>query len=144
MTDVESLRYAFQKFDRDGDGLLTVDELYNTFLSMGMQVSKEMIEKSLPPGQTAINFETFSAMSRAQTGMTAAEAAKESAADQMIQMFRLFDSDNDGSITINELRLGMVRLGEFLPPGEIEKIMEAADVNKDGVISFDEFCAIMK
>ena len=144
MCDIESLRYSFQKFDKDGDGLLSVDELYNTFLSMGHNVSKEVIEKSLPAGSKTINFDTFCAMSKAQTGITAAPGAQASPEDQMMQMFRLFDTDNDGSITLSELRIGMVRLGEFLPPGEIEKIMDAADTNKDGVISFQEFCDIMK
>ena len=140
MCDIESLRYTFQKFDKDGDGLLSVDELYNTFLSMGYQVTKDVIERSLPAGSKAINFDTFCAMSKAQTGIAASQASPE---EQMKQMFRLFDADNDGSITISELRIGMVRLNEFLPPGEIEKIMDAADTNKDGVISFKEFCDLM-
>ena len=142
MCDIESLRYSFQKFDKDGDGLHSIDELHNTFLSMGHNVTKDMIERSLPAGVKAINFDTFCAMSKAQTGIT--PAAQASPEDQMMQMFRLFDADNDGSITLSELRIGMVRLGEFLPPGEVEKIMDAADTNKDGVISFQEFCDIMK
>lgn len=142
MSDTESLKYTFSKFDKNGDGLLSVEELHNTFLSMGLNVSKDMISKSLPPGVTAIDFDTFCAMSKAQTGISTANAAPPE--DQMMQMFRLFDADNDGTITLSELRIGMVRLGEFLPPGEVEKIMDAADTNKDGVISFDEFCAIMK
>ena len=85
MCDIESLRYTFQKFDKDGDGLLSVDELYNTFLSMGYQVTKDVIERSLPAGSKAINFDTFCAMSKAQTGINASQASPE---EQMKQMFQ--------------------------------------------------------
>ena len=61
----------------------------------------------------------------------------------------MFDRDGDGKITQEELKavLGGENVQSGLPPSELQKIgelMQEFDTNKDGVIDFEEFCAMMK
>ena len=51
--------------------------------------------------------------------------------------FKAIDVDEDGNLTREELTPHMAELG--YGPGEIDMILENADVNKDGTIDFDEY-----
>uniref|UniRef100_A0A1J3IY12 non-specific serine/threonine protein kinase n=1 Tax=Noccaea caerulescens TaxID=107243 RepID=A0A1J3IY12_NOCCA len=55
------------------------------------------------------------------------------------QMFKNIDTDGSGTITIDELRSGLHRLGSKLTESEIKQLMEAADVDKSGTIDYIEF-----
>ncbi|GAB4846161.1 Calcium-dependent protein kinase 33 [Ancistrocladus abbreviatus] len=55
------------------------------------------------------------------------------------QMFANIDTDNSGSITYEELKEGLARLGSKLTEAEVKQLMEAADVDGDGTIDYIEF-----
>lgn len=42
-----------------------------------------------------------------------------------------------------ELRAAMASLGENLSPEEVERMMEQADSDGDGLVSFEEFAIMM-
>ncbi|OQR81658.1 kinase [Thraustotheca clavata] len=63
--------------------------------------------------------------------------------DMYMEVFLLFDQDNSGSISKEELTNAMHALGQRLTPAEIDSIMQMADVDGDGGISFDEFVSLM-
>ncbi|KAK8683703.1 hypothetical protein V6N13_039754 [Hibiscus sabdariffa] len=55
------------------------------------------------------------------------------------QMFKNIDTDGSGTITLDELRDGLARLGSKLTEPEIKQLMEAADVDNSGTIDYIEF-----
>ncbi|KAL6066425.1 hypothetical protein QOT17_009613 [Balamuthia mandrillaris] len=55
------------------------------------------------------------------------------------RIFSAFDTDKDGFIDQKELRELALQLGESATEGEINHAMAQIDLNKDGVISFEEF-----
>ena len=55
--------------------------------------------------------------------------------------FKAIDVDEDGNLTRAELAPHMAELG--YGPGEIDMILDNADINKDGTIDFDEYVSDM-
>ncbi|WOL04930.1 calcium-dependent protein kinase 2 [Canna indica] len=55
------------------------------------------------------------------------------------QMFSNMDTDNSGTITYEELKTGLARLGSKLSEAEIKQLMDAADVDGNGSIDYIEF-----
>ncbi|KAE8683689.1 Calcium-dependent protein kinase 3 [Hibiscus syriacus] len=55
------------------------------------------------------------------------------------EMFRGMDTDNSGTITLEELRQGLAKQGTKLSEYEVKQLMEA-----DGRINYDEFVAMMR
>ncbi|KAK6939303.1 Protein kinase domain [Dillenia turbinata] len=55
------------------------------------------------------------------------------------QLFNNMDTDRSGTITLEELRVGLSRLGSKLTETEIKQLMDAADVDKNGTIDYIEF-----
>lgn len=55
------------------------------------------------------------------------------------QMFKNMDTDGSGTITYEELKTGLSRLGSKLTEAEVKQLMDAADVDKSGTIDYIEF-----
>ncbi|CAN6350057.1 unnamed protein product [Urochloa humidicola] len=55
------------------------------------------------------------------------------------EMFKTLDTDNSGTITLEELRTGLPKLGTKISESEIRQLMEAADVDGNGTIDYVEF-----
>ncbi|KAK8945943.1 Calcium-dependent protein kinase isoform 2 [Platanthera guangdongensis] len=57
------------------------------------------------------------------------------------QMFKNLDTDRSGTITYDELKTGLKKLGSKLSEAEVQQLMDAADVDKSGTIDYIEFIA---
>ncbi|KAL5077774.1 hypothetical protein RYX36_016758 [Vicia faba] len=55
------------------------------------------------------------------------------------EMFKGMDTDNSGTITVEELKLGLQQQGTKLSEQEVQQLMEAADADGNGTIDYDEF-----
>lgn len=55
------------------------------------------------------------------------------------QMFTNMDTDKSGTITYEELKTGLARLGSRLSESEVRQLMDAADVDGNGSIDYIEF-----
>ena len=58
-------------------------------------------------------------------------------------MFALFDDEKSGFISIKNLRRVVKEVGENIDDSELQEMIERADVDNDGLISEEEFYAIM-
>jgi len=63
--------------------------------------------------------------------------------DDVRAAFRVFDYDNNGSISKEELREAMVNFGEKCTEEEFDYMFAQADKNRNGRIDFDEFVEMM-
>ena len=55
---------------------------------------------------------------------------------ELMEAFKVFDRNNDGFISAEELALTMRNLGEKLTDAEVKDMLDAADINKDGKIDY--------
>ncbi|CAK9141956.1 unnamed protein product [Ilex paraguariensis] len=55
------------------------------------------------------------------------------------EIFKSMDTDNSGTITFEELKAGLPKLGTKLSESEVRQLMEAADVDGNGTIDYIEF-----
>ena len=63
--------------------------------------------------------------------------------DGIQKIFALFDEDKTGTITIKNLKRVAKELGETMTEEELREMIERADSNGDGEISFEDFYTIM-
>ncbi|XP_057438677.1 calcium-dependent protein kinase 32-like [Lotus japonicus] len=56
--------------------------------------------------------------------------------------FQGMDTANRGKINIDELRAGLLKLGHQVPDADLQILMEAGDVDRDGYLNYGEFVAI--
>lgn len=61
----------------------------------------------------------------------------ESPEEQMLEAFRLFDRDGNGSISPEELKQVMANLGEKLTDEELDSMIKEADTDGDGSVNYE-------
>jgi centrin-1 len=74
--------------------------------------------------------------------MTVRMTSKDSRED-ILKVFRLFDDDNKGKISLENLRRVARELGEDMTEDELKEMVARADLDGDGFINEDEFYNIM-
>ncbi|CAN4118012.1 unnamed protein product [Withania somnifera] len=70
-----------------------------------------------------------------------AERLSEEEIGGLKQLFKMIDTDNSGTITYEELKHGLKRVGSDLTESEIKALMSAADFDNNGTIDYGEFIA---
>jgi len=57
-------------------------------------------------------------------------------------MFKKIDTDNDGNVSIEELKAGLKNLGSHLAEPEVQMLIEAVDNDGKGTLDYGEFLAV--
>jgi len=148
ITDAEREEFndAFKLFDKDGDGTITVDEIFTVFQDLGFKkytkndVAK-MVKAVDKDGNGEIDLDEFIALLRSKRNNKYAKMTPE---DELKEAFKIFDGDNNGSIDADELSKVMTALGEKLTKEDIEFMIKTVDIDGDKTIDFKEFQKMMQ
>lgn len=62
---------------------------------------------------------------------------------QMKEAFTLFDADDDGCITVKELKSTMTSLGQDPTDDEVKAMIAKVDLDNNGTLDWDEFLVMM-
>jgi len=57
--------------------------------------------------------------------------------DSLKDAFKIFDKDDDGFLSVDELRNVMLSLGERMGEHELEEMIGEADKDRDGLINYE-------
>ncbi|CAI0611321.1 unnamed protein product [Linum tenue] len=145
------LRRIFHQLDRNGDGLLSIDELgwlLDRIGSSSLQFTSDELESSV--GKSTLDFDEFLAFYRSiedgggggESGTSVAAAVER----DLEEAFRVFDLNGDGFITSEELQKVLSRLGlwDETTGKDCRRMISPYDTNLDGVLDFDEFKNMMR
>jgi calcium-dependent protein kinase len=85
----------------------------------------------------------FSAMNRLKkiAIRVIAESLSEEEIVGLKEMFKMMDTDGSGSISFEELKEGLRKVGSNLMEEDVRQLMDAADVDHNGTIDYGEFLA---
>ncbi|XP_045324281.1 centrin-4-like [Leopardus geoffroyi] len=137
-TQKQEIKEAFDLFDVDGSGTIDVKELKIAIQALGFDPKKEEIKKMIAEidkeGNGTISFEDFFAIM----------SVKMSEKEEVLKAFKLFDDDDTGSITLNNIKRVAKELGDNLTDDELQEMLDEADRDRDGEISEEEFLRMMK
>ena len=138
--EIEEIKEAFDLFDTDGTGTIDPKELKAAMQSLGFEAKNQTVFQMISDldknSKGSIDFEEFLDM------MTARISDKDTRED-INKVFRLFDEDNTGSISVKNLRKIVKELGETLSEEELQEMIDRADSNADGLVTADDFYNIM-
>jgi len=63
--------------------------------------------------------------------------------EELIEAFKVFDTEGNGVISAMRLRELMETLGTKLPSSEIDEMIQEADINRDGRINYVDLVRLM-
>ena len=138
--EIEEIKEAFDIFDVDRSGAISVQELLNAMRSLGFDTKNpaifQMIADMDEDGNGEIEFEEF-------LDMMTARISDRNTKEDLERVFKLFDDKRTGQITVDNLRRVAKELGEDIPEEELKEIILRADLDGDGRLSFDDFYAVI-
>lgn len=130
----------FNKYDRNTNGQLELDELQKLFASMNVIALKDDIEAFFDrvdkDKDGTIDFDEL---------MIVIEdiLAEKYNNDDIIDAFSIIDEDGSGSLTNAEVADAMEKADVGISQEDILYLLEEADVSGDGLISFSEFRSLL-
>ena len=141
--EICELHEAFNIFDIDSDGYIELSQLRMLMNSLKQYPTKEeltQIIKKLDINNTnQIFFNQFLQIMAERIKNTRSGEDK-----YLKSLFLSLDRNNNGIISIHEIRYIITHSNENITEEDIRQMMEEADTDGDGYISFDEFMSIMK
>ncbi|XP_052754874.1 uncharacterized protein LOC113510188 isoform X2 [Galleria mellonella] len=135
------LRHAFNLLDYTGEGKIKAADFRVVIKALGYEPTKEELQdmiSAVDKGDTGkLSFENF------QTAIMRKIMLQDSDGDIM-KSFRLFDMDDSGFISFENVKRVTEILGTYLTDEEIEEMIDDADNDFDGCISVQEFMKMIK
>jgi len=136
-------REIFNRFDKNKDGKISKDEIRDAMKEMGLNPSdaecSAILQKADSNQDGYVQWNEFEAFLNALPKHVHETCT---ARCDLRARFKSLDTDNNGFLTEDEL-LSVTRQCN-LPDSHAKEMMAHADKNRDGKISYDEFCQAFK
>mmetsp|Transcript_3029 Transcript_3029/g.8455 ORF Transcript_3029/g.8455 Transcript_3029/m.8455 type:complete len:183 (+) Transcript_3029:194-742(+) len=132
---------AFKTFDKDGSDSIDIEELRKLLESVGQFPTDDellnMIKIVDADGTGDMSFAEF-------VTLMAHNMPDDKAISHAVrEAFEVFDTSGDGLIQPSEIQRIMMNVGEPVTLDDIEEVVKKADLDNDGVVSYDEFAEVM-
>jgi calmodulin len=141
----QQYKEAFDMFDDDNSGFITVNEIYrvmrNNGYEMPMEEIKAMVADLDDDNSGHITFDEFMKFMKK---VKADDNSPLSEEDEVLRAFQTFDKDKSGYISCLEFRHILCNLGDKLTSEEVDEIFKEADLNHDGKLEYKEFIDFWK
>ncbi|XP_049873882.1 calcium-binding protein E63-1 isoform X2 [Pectinophora gossypiella] len=150
---LNNLRTAFGLLDRDSDGHVTPAELQFMLRNLGIQVSDDLIADLIKDasrtGNGLIDENEFmqwvtkiQAIQGLDVGASGGDSEEEITRD-LLAAFKVFDRDDNGYITRDELRTALEMIGEPVTDAQLNQVLALGDIDHDGRIDYEEFVKML-
>ena len=137
---VKEIKEAFNAFDKDCDGFITIAELGTVMRTLGQNPTKEELDEIIKEFDKdesgTIDLNEFMELMKNKL-------KEQREGQELIETFKIFDKDADGLINAEDIRYILNKVGETLEEELIEALINKGDKDKDGKISYPEFKMVM-
>lgn len=137
---IEEYRAAFYLFDRDSNGFITTKELGSIMRTLGFNPNEEDLQQMIftvdYDGDGKLNFEEYINLMEQQKTPDERE-------EDIIQAFRVFDSDNKGYIESADLRELLENMDWKVREEDLKDLITKANLDRDRRVSFEEFAMLV-
>ena len=144
--DRDQLEECFTLYDTVGDNKIEMAQLGQTIRGLGLnptnaeinKITKEIDDKS---GTKRVSFEEFVPIYESLAAQE--RSVKSKYKDEFAEMLRVFDREQNGTVSMSELHHVMTTLGEALSSDELTELDKDLEVDKQGLVNFDSYSSLV-
>ncbi|XP_076889867.1 calcium-binding protein CML39-like [Bidens hawaiensis] len=130
-TSSDDIHQVFNYFDENGDGKISASELQNR-LQLSDEEAEMVVRSSDADGDGVLGLDDFAKMME--------EGEEE---EELRGAFAMYLGKSGSVITPKSLKKMMKRLGQAATVNDCKGMIQRFDVNRDGVLDFEEFRTMM-
>jgi len=134
--ELEDWRDIFNNFDKTGRGNVDSADIGEIMRALGQNPTQEEVKKILkeidPNGEKDITFEEFVPLMKIQKKKVAPDFSS------FCEGFKMFDRENNGMVSVAEVRHILMSMGEHLSTADADTLLEGMEDN-NGQINYEEF-----
>ncbi len=138
--EILEIKEAFDLFDPDKTGYINPKDLKETMDSLGFddrsKIIYEMLQNYEDDCETQIDFKEF-------LDLMTAKMTENDSKEDIKKVFKLFDEEGNGYVTIEDLKRVAKELSENMETIEMQEMITRADSDADGRVTFEDFYNIM-
>ncbi|KAI0066433.1 EF-hand [Artomyces pyxidatus] len=151
---IQQFKEAFSLIDQNRDGLISEQDLKDTFASLGITPSRDMMDElltsrpggrgaggaSLAPEDAAdrgVNFAMFLTMMSERLFEFDAEA-------ELLEAFGSFDEGDTGTVKGEEIRKWLSESGERMDQREIDRFLKGSFTDRQGNFNYKEWVKVLR
>jgi calmodulin len=140
---IAEYKEAFDMFDKDGGGTISVAEIVKIMKNFGYPIKKSEAQKMISEiddnGDGEIDFEEFVTLMERQTNYV-----DETDEELVLRAFKSFDKDNDGKITNYEFKYILTQMGDKFSEDELNTLFQECNLDINGILDYQEFINFWK
>merc|ERR1712238_596553 len=122
--EVEEMKEAFDLFDNDNSGAISVNELTSAMQALGFDVKHAVVFNMVADldadGSGEIEFGEF-------LDVMCAKISDKNTMEEIDRVFKLFDKDRNCTLEADDLSRVLKELGEEIPEEDVREIIQRAD-----------------
>jgi len=132
----------FKAADTDGDGKITVEELFNALKQNDPDITMSDVKSIMH----AVDADNDGNCSYDELLSSRIARKLQSSEDRLRKVFKLLDFDNSGTISAKELKgaLDSIELDAAMSDDKCDELIKECDENGDGEIDFEEFIDLFR
>ncbi|KAL1215263.1 putative calcium-binding protein CML23 [Cardamine amara subsp. amara] len=144
---MEDIKKVFQRFDKNRDGKISIEELKDVIGALSPTASQEettsMMKEFDVDGNGFIDMDEFVALFQIGDDSRNGDESNSDNMRDLKEAFDLYDLDRNGKISASELHSVMKNLGEKCSIQDCKRMISKVDSDGDGCVNFEEFKKMM-
>ena len=140
---INEYKEAFDMFDKDGSGTISVIEIVKIMKNFGYPIKKseaqQMIAEIDDNGDGELDFEEFVTLMEKQTNYV-----EETDEELVLRAFKSFDKDHDGKITNYEFKYILTQMGNKFSEDELNQLFDICKLDINGTLTYQDFINFWK
>ncbi len=128
---VSEIREIFALFDKKSEGAIDTTELGTIIRALNLNPTEaeiiELMKKIDPAGKGKFDLPAL-------IQLIADRGKDPDTLDDLIEALKVFDSDRDGKITVQEFKIAMMNMGEKMGEHELEEVVNDSELVRDNFI----------
>merc|ERR1712226_1376561 len=137
---VMEIKDAFDLFDKDRSGEITVGEMLDAMRSLGYDTehgdAAQHVKNLDKDGSGALEFNEF-------YELLTARFSENTTKEELQRVFSLFDTDGTGNISVANMRAVADQVGDQVSDDELGDIVLKNDMDNDGLLNFEDFYNVL-
>ncbi|KAL2462996.1 putative calcium-binding protein CML27 [Forsythia ovata] len=145
LENMEEVEKTFNRFDANGDGKISTEELSGVMKAVTSETTTEEVGHMMQEMDTDkdgfVNLHEFASFCKGETDPF--PATSDGGEKELKEAFELYDQNHNALISASELHVMLTRLGERCSVKDCARMIKSVDSDGDGYVNFAEFKKMM-